>query len=235
MIERLQSFRNIFRIPELKRRVLITLGLLAAYRLGAHVPTPGVDGARSRRVLQPGAGHAPRHGGPVLGRQPAAPDGVRARDHAVHLGVHHPAAPRPWSSPRWSAWPRRARRAKKITQYTRYGTIALSLMQSFGIAVGLESMRSAGGGDPRARPGVGLPADDDADAHHRHRADHVARRADLREGHRQRHLAHHLRGHVVRLPSAVVSSYQLIATGELRLLVFLGADRDDVAVTAAVV
>ena len=44
MFESLQSFRNIFRIEELKRRVLITLGLLAAYRLGAHVPTPGIDG-----------------------------------------------------------------------------------------------------------------------------------------------------------------------------------------------
>ena len=43
MIESLQSFQNIFKIPELKRRVLVTLGLLAAYRLGAHVPTPGID------------------------------------------------------------------------------------------------------------------------------------------------------------------------------------------------
>ena len=44
MMEGLQSFRNIGKIPELKRRVLVTLGLLAAYRLGAHVPTPGIDG-----------------------------------------------------------------------------------------------------------------------------------------------------------------------------------------------
>src|SRR5262249_50033763 len=45
MIEGLQTFQNVFKIPELKRRVLITLGLLAAYRLGAHVPTPGIDGS----------------------------------------------------------------------------------------------------------------------------------------------------------------------------------------------
>ena len=44
MIEGLQSFQNVFKIPELKRRVLITAGLLVAYRLGAHVPTPGIDG-----------------------------------------------------------------------------------------------------------------------------------------------------------------------------------------------
>jgi len=45
MMEGLQSFQNIFKIPELKRRVLVSLGLLAAYRLGAHVPTPGIDAA----------------------------------------------------------------------------------------------------------------------------------------------------------------------------------------------
>ena len=44
MIESLQSFQNIFKIPELKRRVIFTVGLLVAYRIGAHVPTPGIDG-----------------------------------------------------------------------------------------------------------------------------------------------------------------------------------------------
>ena len=48
MIEGLQSFQNIVKVPELKRRVLVTLGLLAAYRLGAHVPTPASTAARSR-------------------------------------------------------------------------------------------------------------------------------------------------------------------------------------------
>ena len=38
------GFQNIFKIPELKRRVLITAGLLAVYRIGVHIPTPGVDG-----------------------------------------------------------------------------------------------------------------------------------------------------------------------------------------------
>jgi len=45
MMEGVQSFQNIFKIPELKRRVLMSLALLAAYRLGAHVPTPGIDAA----------------------------------------------------------------------------------------------------------------------------------------------------------------------------------------------
>ena len=57
---------------------------------------------------------------------------------------------------------------KKITQYTRYGTIVLSLVQSLGIAIGLESMRSPSGAAARAEPGLGLPAADD---------DHADRRA----------------------------------------------------------
>ena len=52
MIEGLQSFQNVFKIPELKRRVLVTLGLLAAYRLGAHVPTPGIDGMAQAKAIR---------------------------------------------------------------------------------------------------------------------------------------------------------------------------------------
>src|SRR5439155_18405001 len=44
VIESLQSFQNVFKIPELKRRVIMTAVLLVAYRVGAHVPTPGIDG-----------------------------------------------------------------------------------------------------------------------------------------------------------------------------------------------
>jgi len=44
VIEGLHSFQNVFKIPELKRRVLMTAVLLIAYRIGAHVPTPGIDG-----------------------------------------------------------------------------------------------------------------------------------------------------------------------------------------------
>jgi preprotein translocase subunit SecY len=39
----IEGFQNAFRIPELKRRILFTLGILAVYRVGAHIPTPGID------------------------------------------------------------------------------------------------------------------------------------------------------------------------------------------------
>jgi preprotein translocase subunit SecY len=51
VIEGLASFQNVFKIPELKRRVLVTAGLLIAYRVGAHVPTPGIDGEALGRVF----------------------------------------------------------------------------------------------------------------------------------------------------------------------------------------
>ena len=41
----IESFQNIFKIPELKKRILFTFALLAVFRIGAHIPTPGIDGA----------------------------------------------------------------------------------------------------------------------------------------------------------------------------------------------
>ena len=85
---------------------------------------------------------------------------------------------------------------RKITQYTRYGTILLSVVQSLGYchlarALDADCRRVAAG----LQPGLGLPADDRADADDGHDAHHVARRADHRARHRQRHVADHLRGH----------------------------------------
>ena len=91
---------------------------------------------------------------------------------------------------------------RKITQYTRYGTILLSVVQSLGIAMYLESQTQVAGGLPLVyNPGLGLPADDGADADDRHDVHHVAGRADHRARHRQRDVAHHLRGHRRRPPA----------------------------------
>ena len=82
---------------------------------------------------------------------------------------------------------------KKITQYTRYGTVLLSFVQATGIALWLEKQTAPGGAPLVPHPGLGLPPDDGPDADDRHDLHHVARRADHRARHRQRHLAHHLR------------------------------------------
>ena len=89
----LTAFARAFRTPDLRKKLLFTLGIMALFRLGSVIPTPGVDYAavqscidqrRRQRALQPDQ--------PVQRRRAAAAVDLRARDHAVHHGEHHRAA-----------------------------------------------------------------------------------------------------------------------------------------------
>ena len=156
----------------------------AARRLPAGRPRahPGHRRGGPRRVLQPGAGHPARHGGPLLGGQPAAPDRVRARDHAVHLGLDHPAAPHGGHS-----GARAAGQGRRGGEEEDHPVHPLRHHRALARAV----LRHRGGPREHAEPdrrhpgpgsGLGLPAHDHAHPDHRDRPDHVAGRADLREG-----------------------------------------------------
>ncbi len=140
MIEGLQSFQNVFKIPELKRRVLITLGLLAAYRLGAHVPTPGIDGSALAEFFN-------QMQGTLLGMVDLFSGGNLRRLTVFALGIM------PYISASIilqlltvviPALERLAKEGeagkKKITQYTRYGTVGLCAFQSVAIAIFLNSL-----------------------------------------------------------------------------------------------
>jgi preprotein translocase subunit SecY len=139
------GFQNIGKIPELKRRIIATLALLAVYRVGVHIPTPGIDG----RVL---ASIFEQAKGTLLGFFDMFAGGGLERLSVFALGIM------PYISAsiilqlltvvvptleRLSKEGEAGR--KKITQYTRYGTVVISLIQGFGIAVGLEQMRGAAG------------------------------------------------------------------------------------------
>ncbi len=139
------GFQNIGKIPELKRRIIATLALLAVYRVGVHIPTPGIDG----KVL---AGIFEQAKGTLLGFFDMFAGGGLERLSVFALGIM------PYISAsiilqlltvvvptleRLSKEGEAGR--KKITQYTRYGTVVISLIQGFGIAVGLEQMRGAAG------------------------------------------------------------------------------------------
>src|SRR5437867_7732547 len=156
VIEGLASFQNVFKIPELKRRVLITAGLLIAYRIGAHVPTPGIDGHALARVFDQAQNT-------LLGMVDLFSGGNLRRLSIFALGIM------PYISASIilqlltvviPALERLAKEGeagrKKITQYTRYGTIVLSIVQSLGIAIGLESMRSPTGLSIVPYPGWGF-------------------------------------------------------------------------------
>ncbi|EAT15205.1 preprotein translocase subunit SecY [Desulfuromonas acetoxidans] len=140
----LKSLQNIFRIAELRQRILFTLMMLAVYRVGCHVPTPGVNG----QVL---ASFFEGTQGTLLGMVSAFTGGALQRMTVFALGIM------PYISAsiilqlltvvfepvqRLSKEGEQGR--KVITRWTRYGTVLLSVVQGAGIAVGLQSMNVAG-------------------------------------------------------------------------------------------
>jgi preprotein translocase subunit SecY len=139
------GFQNIGKIPELKRRIIVTLLLLAVYRVGVHIPTPGIDG----KVL---AGIFERAKGTLLGFFDMFAGGGLERLSVFALGIMPYISASIILQLLTVVVPTLERLSKegdagkrKITQYTRYGTVLISLIQGFGISIGLEQMRGAAG------------------------------------------------------------------------------------------
>lgn len=134
------ALRNIFKIPELRARVLFTLAMLAVYRIGAHIPTPGIDGEALSKFLA-------ERGGAVMGFFDIFTGGALSRVTIFALGVM------PYISasiifqlltvviPSLQKLAKEGEEGrKKITRYTRYAAIVIAAIQGFGIAIGLETM-----------------------------------------------------------------------------------------------
>ena len=141
MSEPIAAFRNAFKIPELKNRILFSLFMLALYRLGCHVPTPGVDGAALARQMADSGG--------LLGFYDLFTGGAFSQATVFSLGI----MPYITSSiilsllipvvPALEALQKSgAEGQKKITEYTRFGTIGLCIIQSVMIALYLQSLGS---------------------------------------------------------------------------------------------
>jgi preprotein translocase subunit SecY len=235
MIEGLQSFQNIFKIPELKRRLLITFGLLAAYRIGAHVPTPGIDGHALSLFFD-------QVQGTLLGMVDLFSGGNLRRLTVFALGIMPYISASIILQLLTVVIPTLERLAKegeagrkKITQYTRYGTILLSAVQAMGIAVGLEGMRAPDGVSIVPVPGWSFRLLTMLTL-----TTGTALIMWLGEQISEKGIGNGISliifaGIVVRLPSAVVASYSLITTGEMKLFVFGALVAMMVLVTAAVV
>src|SRR5450432_2571277 len=138
-----EAFANVFRIPDLRKRVLFTLAMLAVYRLGGHIPTPGIDIGRWEEFLA-------RNAGGIFGFFDLFAGGNIRRFTIFALGI----MPYITASiilqlltvvvPTLEKLQKEGELGRrKITQWTRYLTVILALIQSFGIAVGL--MKSEGG------------------------------------------------------------------------------------------
>jgi preprotein translocase subunit SecY len=151
----LEKFANIFRIPDLRKRILFTLGLLAVYRLGGHIPTPGINADLLQQFFE-------QNRGTFLGFIDLFSGGQLRRLTIFALGimpyitasiilqlltvVYEPLA---------KLQKEGELGRKKITQWTRYLTVALSAMQSLGIAITLQKSTS-GGAAFVTTPGVGF-------------------------------------------------------------------------------
>ncbi len=134
------SFQNIFKIPELKKRVIFTFALLAVYRIGTHIPTPGINGEELSKFLM-------ERGGALMGFFDMFTGGALSRVTIFALGIMPYISASIILQLLTVVIPTLARLAKegergrkKITQYTRYGTVLISAIQSFGIAAGIEGM-----------------------------------------------------------------------------------------------
>lgn len=152
----ISSIQNILSIPELRRRILFTLGMLTVYRVGCHVPTPGVD-AQVLATFFEGTQ------GTLLGLVSAFTGGALERMTVFALGIM------PYISASiilqlltvvFEPVERLAKEGeqgrKTITKWTRYGTIILSIIQGTGIAVGLQTMRGPAGQPVVADQGIGF-------------------------------------------------------------------------------
>src|SRR5216684_4501915 len=148
----LEKFTNIFRVPDLRRRVLFTLAMLAVYRLGSHIPTPGIDTARLSSDFN-------SQSGGVLGFYDLFSGGNLKKLTIFALGI----MPYITSSiilqlltvvyePLARLQKEGDLGRKKITQWTRYLTFVLSALQGFGVAITLERL----GYVPKQGPGFVL-------------------------------------------------------------------------------
>ncbi len=215
------GFQNVFKIPELKKRIIYTLALLIVYRVGVHIPTPGIDGIALASFFA-------RMEGTIFGIFNMFSGGALERLSVFALGIM------PYISasiilqlltvavPHLERLKKEGEQGrKKITQYTRYGTVVLSIIQGFGISVGLESMTSPGGAPIVIHPGWGFKL-----------ITVITLTAGtafimwLGEQITERGIGNGISliifaGIVANIPSAIGNSFRLLTTGEMGIFVIL--------------
>jgi len=150
----LQSLRNIWDIPDLRKRVLFTLGLLAVYRLGNVIPTPGINATALIDFFEQNRGN-------WFGLVDMFSGGNLAKVTIFALGIMPYISSSIILQLLTVVWPFLEKLSKegelgrrKITQYTRYGTIVLAIIQGLGIAVYLEKLTLSGTHKIVESPGI---------------------------------------------------------------------------------
>lgn len=140
----ISALANIFKVPDLRKKLLLTFGLLAVYRVGAYIPTPGIDGAALAQFFE---NMARTTGGTLFGIMDLFSGGAISKLTIFALGIM------PYISSSIimqllttviPAFEKLAKEGgeegrKKITQYTRYGTVVLAVIQAFFISMWVEN------------------------------------------------------------------------------------------------
>ncbi|AEB09291.1 preprotein translocase subunit SecY [Desulfobacca acetoxidans] len=219
----LGGLQNIAKIPELKRRIIVTLLLLAVYRIGCHIPTPGIDADALMSFFA-------RHRGTIFGLFDMFSGGALERLSVFALGIMPyisasiimelmkvviPALDKLYKEGEAGQ--------KKIKQYTRYGTVILSAIQGLGISMGLEGMGMESGGVPVVlHPGWAFRLMTVLTL-----TSGTAFIMWLGEQITERGIGNGISliifaGIVARMPSAIINTMQLVKTGEIGIiLIFL--------------
>src|SRR3990167_2155283 len=153
----LQAFVDSFKIPDLKKKILITFAIFAVYRLGTFIPTPGIDGAKLSLFFD---NLTRTQGNNLFGVMNLFSGGAIHRLTIFALGIMPYISSSIIMQLLTVVIPTLEKLAKegemgrkKINQYTRYGTVVLSLIQSFFIALWLENPSRFEGLEIVAMPG----------------------------------------------------------------------------------
>ncbi|MCX5715342.1 MAG: preprotein translocase subunit SecY [Candidatus Omnitrophica bacterium] len=156
----LQPFFNLLKIPDLRKKILFTLGLMAVYRIGAYIPTPGIDGMKLAQFFD---NIAKSQGGTLFGIMNLFSGGAIERLTIFALGIMPYISSSIILQLLTTVIPALEKMAKegeaghkKIVQYTRYGTVVLAAIQSFFIAMWLEAPARFGGLQIVTSPGWGF-------------------------------------------------------------------------------
>lgn len=156
----IKAFTNCFRIPDLKKKLLFTLGIIIVYRIGCYIPTPGINAAVLAEFFQRMNQSA---GGTIFGIMNMFSGGALEKMTVFSLGIMPYISSSIIMQLLTAIIPALEKLAKeghaghqKITQYTRYGTLVLSLIQSYFIALWLESPQAFQGLRVVNDPGLGF-------------------------------------------------------------------------------
>lgn len=226
---------NISKLPELRRRIIVTFVLIFVYRIGVHIPTPGIDTAALADFFK-------SQSGTLFAMFDMFSGGAFERLSVFALGI----MPYITASiifqlltvaiPHLEQLSKEGERGrKKITQYTRYATVVLSLFQGFGIAVGLEGMVAPGGAPIVLNPGIGFKLLAALTL-----ASGTAFIMWLGEQITERGIGNGISliifaGIVARMPSALGNTFKMVSAGEMGIFSLIAIVVIIVAVIAAIV